>query len=79
VAAPAVEQTLGTTFGEATDFHTTTVQFQRGDLLAMIVLYYDDRQGLKRRGIDVTRKLAAPNPFPADTPKGCAPPAGWNG
>jgi hypothetical protein len=76
-ASMSVEQTLGTGFGEATKFETTSVQFERGDMVAKIVVHYDDRQGLKRRGIDVNRRVTAPNPFPADEPTGCTPPAGW--
>jgi hypothetical protein len=73
-----VEQTLGTGFGDAADFNTTTVDFQRGDLVALIELFYDDEKGLKRRGIDVHRSNARPSAFPADEPKGCTPPAGWS-
>ena len=76
-AMPAVEQTLGTGFGEATDFKTTTVDFERGDLLALFELFYDDAQGLKRRGIDVRATAPRPSAFPADEPKGCVPPSGW--
>lgn len=72
-----VEQTLGTEFGAATDFKTTEVDFERGDILAMMVLYYDDSKGLKQRGIDVKASRNRPSPFPADEPKGCTPPAGW--
>lgn len=73
----AVEQTLGTEFGKATDFATQEVKFERGDIVAVLVLYYDDRQGLKRRGIDVTRTSARPSAFPADE-VGCKPPANWS-
>lgn len=77
-SAPAVEQTLGTGFGDATEFKTTTVDFERGDLLALFELFYDDAQGLKRRGIDVRASTVRPSAFPADEPKGCAPPANWS-
>lgn len=80
-----VEQTLGTAFGEAKDFGTTEVSFNRGDLSALIVLYYDDSRGLRARGIELTRpskrRLApanAPQAFPG-LQKGCTPPAGWKG
>ncbi len=76
-AAAPVQQTLGTGFGDATDFNTTKVDFQRGDLLAVMVIYYDDARGLKKRGIDVSQPVAKlPNAFPADA-VGCAVPAGW--
>jgi len=81
-ASSAVEQTLGTGFGEATEFRTTKVEFTRGDMLALIALYYDDKRGLAKRGIEIvrpseTRYATRPNPFPDD--EGCAPPPGWNG
>lgn len=73
---------LGTGFGEAQEFKTTTVQFERGDLQAMLVIYYDNARGLKARGIEVgrhsrTRHTATtPQAFPA---MNCQPPAGWKG
>ncbi len=73
-----VEQTLGTGFGEATDFKTQKTEFKRGDLLAMMVMFYDDARGLKKRGIDVSRPAPrTPNAFPADQ-TGCLPPKGWS-
>lgn len=76
-----VEQTLGTAFGKAQDFATTVVQFERGDMHAMIVLYYDDATGLRKRGIDVSKRARAKtneraNAFPG---MNCAPPPGWRG
>lgn len=80
-AAPPVEQTLGTGFGKAQEFETTTVSFDRGDLALMMVLYYDDSRGLKARGIQLTRPSKAkltqqPQAFPG---MNCAPPPGWKG
>lgn len=73
-----VEQTLGTGFGDATDFKTQKTEFKRGDLLAMMVMFYDDARGLKKRGIDVSRPIPrTPNAFPADQ-NGCLPPKGWS-
>lgn len=79
-----VEQTLGTAFGEAQDFSTVEVEFNRGDLLAMSVLYYDDAKGLRARGIDLDRRKQnprvkeQPQAFPGMA-KGCTPPKGWKG
>lgn len=79
-----VEQTLGTGFGEAQDFSTVEVEFDRGDLLAMSVLYYDDAKGLRARGIDLDRRKQhprlkqQPQAFPGLN-KGCTPPKGWKG
>lgn len=79
--ADAVEDSgLGTGFGAAMQFHTMTVEFERADPKtpnATLVLYYDSRKGLERRGIVFTKSHVKPNPFPAD--KGCSPPAGWRG
>lgn len=83
VAQEPVKQTLGTAFGEATEFHTTKVTFNRGDMLALIAVYYDDRRGLERRQIQVVRPSQAryetrPSPFP-NLDDGCQPPQNWKG
>lgn len=71
------ETPLGTGFGEATDFSTVKADFQRGDLLAMLVIYYADARGLKRKGIDVSAQATkTPQPFPA-MKTGCKTPDGW--
>lgn len=73
---------IGTAFGEATDFKTTTVEFARGDMQAMFVIYYDDAVGLRARGIQVGRKsrtrhtAVEPQAFPS---MGCPVPEGWDG
>ena len=46
---------IGTAFGPAQTFATKEVSFQRGELLATLLCYYDDRRGLKARGINLTR------------------------
>jgi hypothetical protein len=74
---------LGTGFGAATIFETETAQFDRGDLLGILVLYYDNARGLKARGIEVGRarvRHTAPTPeaFPG-MKKSCTPPPGWKG
>jgi hypothetical protein len=78
-----VQQSLGTAFGESQEFATSTITFERGDLQAMIVLFYDDARGLKARGIDLSRRARrrdtqSPVAFPGMT-TGCQPPAGWKG
>lgn len=81
---PEVEQTLGTAFGEAQQFNTVEVEFDRGDLLAMSVIYYDDAKGLRARGIDLDRRKHhprikdQPQAFPGLN-TGCTPPKGWRG
>jgi hypothetical protein len=81
-AQPApVEQVLGTAFGQAQDFATQTVSFERGDLHALLAMYYDDARTLRARGIVLDRRSKSkahetPNPFPGAS---CVPPAGWRG
>lgn len=82
VTPAPVEQTLGTAFGKAKDFATSTVSFTRGDLASMMVLYYDDSKGLRQRGIVLTKPSRQhlsqqPQAFPAMA--GCTPPPGWRG
>ena len=74
-------QTLGTGFGKSTDFVTTAISFERGDLSAMIVMYYDDARGLRARGIELIKPAKArlsdqPQAFPG---MNCQPPPGWKG
>ena len=83
--APPVEQTLGTGFGSAQDFGTTAIEFNRGDLTAMMVIYYDDSRGLRARGIELVRpsrqrvaQASAPMAFPGMS-KSCVPPRRWQG
>lgn len=72
-----VAQSLGAGFGDATEFRTQSVEFKRGTKLAQLLIHYDDARGLKRRGIDVSKPIAArPSAFPADE-MGCATPPGW--
>jgi hypothetical protein len=76
---PEPETQLGTGFGEATSFTTKKVDFDRGDLLCVMVIYYKDARGLKKVGIDVSQPIRrSPSAFPADK-RGCKPPVGWNG
>lgn len=73
---------LGTGFGEqhaepvvTVTFHTSTV-----DPICVAVIYYDDREGLRHRGVRIPEQQcspALPNPFPGDA--GCTPPKDWAG
>ena len=76
----SVQQTLGTAFGQATNFQTMQVTFERGDMVAMLIMYYDDIRGLKARGIVIPtrRQQTQPQAFPGMT-TGCTPPDGWKG
>lgn len=73
------EENLGVGWGQAVDFKTNTTTFDKGEQLAQLVLFYDSRRNLERRGIIVERRESVsvrPNPFPGI---GCKPPAGWKG
>lgn len=74
-------QSLGTEFGKATEFNTSSVEFNRGDLQAMLVLYYDSRSNLVKRGVPIARSSrqvspSQPQAFPGAS---CAIPPGWTG
>ena len=73
------EESLGTKFGEATEFNTTMGEFNRGKIVAELVFEYDTLRGLKDRGVDVsmfiTKKYSRKSAFPADV--GCTPPKSW--
>lgn len=79
-SAEVSAQTLGTEFGRREDHAVVNVTFDRKDSpVAMLELYYDDRNGLLRRGIDLRGrpKVARPSAFPRGG--GCQPPSGWRG
>ena len=79
VNANFVEQSLGTAFGESHQFATHTVSFQRSDCFATLLCYYDEKRGLKARGIQMPRREKPPMPqaFPAGQ-LGCQPPKNWH-
>ena len=73
---------LGTGFGKKAEHYVVTIKFvaQQDTPTAIAVIYYDDKDGLRNRGIKISKKPQSdglPNPFPKDT--GCAPPHGWRG
>lgn len=71
------EKTLGTGFGRAVGFETSGVAFLRGALVAQMEIWYENRRGLKRFGIDVDRpENARRQAF--DTGGGCPTPPGWS-
>ena len=82
VTPPMVDQTLGTAFGESTTFATTNVTFVRApEAPTILTLYYDERRGLKARGIRIGRPFKPQEqPLPQAFPlMGCQPPPGWQG
>lgn len=72
-----VEQQLGTVFGDAMQWQTQTVAFKREPgPAASLVIYYDSRKNLERRGIKFEQKVSPlPNPFPGN--EGCPTPPNW--
>lgn len=76
---------VGTGFGDATNFNTHTVEFEKESAFpnATLVMYYDNLKGLTKRGVPVDRFKRTfteePNPFPASPTvySGCTPPQGW--
>lgn len=78
MAAEPQEQQLGTVFGEAMQWQTETVTFNReAYTAAQMVIYYDSRKNLESRGIRMTKKAKPlPNPFPGNE-EGCPTPPGW--
>ena len=78
------EKGIGTGFGRRQEHRVETVSFDREiSPVAQITIRYDDADGLRARGINVTAphmqsdRVVAADPFPADT--GCKVPSGWRG
>lgn len=88
------EPAMGTGFGRATSFSTTSVEFERAHPKqpdAVLSLVYDSLLNLEAAGVDVEdlrykkkprpAVVAGRNPFPASpelSPPSCAIPEGWN-
>ncbi len=65
---------VGTGWGENKTFETTAVYYDfENNVFVTLLLYYDDRKGLQRRGIDIRDKVA-PQAFPNAFPDGCPKP-----
>jgi len=68
---------LGTGWGEETYFSTTEVEFEKNlNSVCDLVIFYDTREGLKARGVDIINKKSRRStmgaaPFPGDY---CQPP-----
>lgn len=78
----ATSQNLGTEFGEAQSFQTTTTTFEKRDPNypdALICIYYDDAAGLESRGIILPYRNSSPQAFPSysNSTTYAAPPPGW--
>ena len=80
-AEAAAQQTntvcnLGTEFGSAAEFATTSTQFNRGVKLCEISIFYDTVKGLKARGV-IIEKPVKMAPLPQAFAGGCTPPSDW--
>jgi len=83
---PDEGKSLGTGMGEAVDFHTKTVEFEKltEEPNAVLVYFYDTLKNLKKLGVPVGEFRVKEgnylgNPFPASPriASGCTPPPGW--
>ena len=72
-SAPAFN--LGTAFGAAAQDHVTQAQFNRGFWLATLELYYSDREGLEKDGIQVNKSPELVTAFPQAFRGFCKPPS----
>ncbi|MDX1986144.1 MAG: hypothetical protein SFV17_05615 [Candidatus Obscuribacter sp.] len=72
---------VGTGFGDRTEHKVQQVQFERGEVVARIVIEYASEESLKAAGIIKTSPLGDVSPFAAPEKKGegCALPPGWKG
>jgi len=62
---------LGTGWGKDTNFSTVREEFEKGDHVEDVVIYYDTLKGLKARGVDVflkkqRRSIQGAEAFPSD-------------
>jgi hypothetical protein len=80
-SAPAVENSIGTGFGDKSSHEVRSVPFtqESNKPNEELAINYDSRQGLRKRGVDLDQrpKVGEPNPFPGN--RGCQPPDGWTG
>ena len=72
---------LGTGFGQAQQHSVSTATFRRKSTVpdAIMVMYYDSRRNLEKRGIIMTKQSQTnlqPNPFPGSQ-QYCQPPMNW--
>jgi len=80
--APPIENAfeMGAGFGEKADFKTRESEFKRDKVVATMLLYYDSRRNLEKRGIEVVKREIHATALPqAFSGVGCTPPPGWQG
>jgi len=75
------QQNLGAGFGDRVDHQVrgTTFEVATEQPAAAAIIYYDDLDGLRSKGLRISSRRRhhehTPDPFPQDT--GCPPPRGW--
>ena len=81
-----VSQSVGTGFGDATQFATSVVNFEKANPTipdAVMVIYYNSARNLQKMGIQLKSKstrydnTSTAQAFPGYS-TGCTPPPGWN-
>jgi len=83
-SASTVSQDVGTGFGDATEFNTSQVVFNRANPNipdAILAVYYNTAKNLQKMGIQIRTARnkydnSTASPFPGYT-TGCKPPPGW--
>ncbi|MCK9369564.1 hypothetical protein M0R04_06625 [Candidatus Dojkabacteria bacterium] len=76
----SVQNSLGTKFGDKAVHKIRDEFFQRSTKvpIEILTIYYDSKQGLKERGIDLEwRPTISPSAFPKEDIKFCQPPKDW--
>ena len=82
MTASPVTQEIGTGFGDATTWQTTTTNFTRANPTtpdSILAVYYNTARNLEKMGIQLKKRKdvsRVANAFPAYDP-GCKPPPGW--
>lgn len=67
---------LGTAFGQEMEDRVNRVHFERGSVLANIMIRYNDAEGFTAEGIPVPPLVRVKNPWPGES-TGCTPPPNW--
>lgn len=70
---------LGTTWGQKVSSPVTRVNFETGELVDTIIMYYTDREGLKNLGIEFEKVVKLPKTFDENKQMYCTPPPNWKG
>ena len=80
--ATPTASSLGTAFGERANHRVQTSSFEKASdkPAEILTIYYDTRDGLFNRGVNLNKITEVASPFPNEKLDGyCTPPEGWNG